>query len=105
LACQSNVLIDQQLSATEELTHTACAGSFSAVIDPLNTRKPLVVEAQPLLVNRGDAARLLCMSTREVDRLRASGRIVARRHGRRVLFAINELRRFAESLPADELGA
>jgi Helix-turn-helix domain len=99
------VLIVQHLSVTDELTHAACVGSFSAVIDPLNTRKPLFVEAEPLLVSREDAARLLCVSTREVDRLRASGQIVARRHGRRVLFAINELRRFVESLPLDELGA
>jgi hypothetical protein len=86
------------------LTHAACVGSFSVVIDPPNANKPLVVEAAPLLVNREDAARLLCVSTRELDRLRASGRIVARRHGRRILISIDELRRFAGSLPADEPG-
>jgi hypothetical protein len=65
------VLTDQQLSPIEELTHTVCVSSFSVVIDPPNANKPPVVDAEPLLVNRGDAARLLCMSTRELDRLRA----------------------------------
>jgi hypothetical protein len=71
-------------------------------MDPPMADKPVVVEAAPLLVNRWVDARLLCVSTRELDRLRASGRIVARR---RVLISIDELGRFAGSLPADEPGA
>jgi hypothetical protein len=74
------VSINQQLSSLEELTHGACVGSFSAVIDPPSANKPLVAEAEPLLVNRDEAARLLCVSTPALDRLWASGHIVARRH-------------------------
>ncbi|WNM74133.1 excise [Mycobacterium Phage Nergal] len=66
---------------------------------------PVVVEVEPLLVTREDAARLLGLSTKEVDRLRASRHIVPKRHGRKVLFPIDELRRFAAALPADEPGA
>lgn len=87
------------------LTRAVRAGTFSAVIGPPSIDMPLVVAIEPLFVTRGDAARLLSLSTVELDKLRASGRIVARRYGRRVLFPIDELRRFAESLPADELGA
>ena len=65
----------------------------------------VVVEVEPLFVTREDAARILCLSTRELDNLRASSRIVARKHGRKVLFPVEELRRFAASLPADDLGA
>ncbi|QFG11468.1 HTH DNA binding protein [Mycobacterium phage Ekdilam] len=65
----------------------------------------VVVEVEPLFVNRDDAARILCISPAEVDRLRAGSKLVARKYGRRVLFPIAELRRFAQSLPADQLGA
>jgi hypothetical protein len=62
-----------------------------------------VVTIEPLFVTREDAARILCLSVVELDRLRASSKIVARRYGRKVLFPIDELRRFAASLPADQL--
>ena len=65
----------------------------------------VVVEVEPLFVTREDAARILCLSTVEIDRLRASSKLVARKYGRRVLFPVDELRRFAQSLPADQLGA
>lgn len=65
----------------------------------------VVIEVEPLLVSRDDAARILAISPREIDNLRAASKIVARRHGRKVLFPIEELRRFATSLPADQLGA
>ncbi|ASR85551.1 HTH DNA binding protein [Mycobacterium phage Krueger] len=65
----------------------------------------VVVEVEPLFVTRDDAARMLCLSTVELDKLRASSRIVARKYGRKVLFPVDELRRFAKSLPADDLGA
>ena len=64
---------------------------------------PVVVEVEPLFVTRDDAARLLCLSTVELDKLRAASRIVARKYGRKVLFPLDELRRFAASLPADDL--
>ncbi|ASR85646.1 excise [Mycobacterium phage Ellie] len=65
----------------------------------------VVVEVEPLFVTREDAARLLCLSTVELDKLRASSKLVARKYGRKVLFPVDELRRFAQSLPADQLGA
>ncbi|UTN93243.1 excise [Mycobacterium Phage Sunflower1121] len=65
----------------------------------------VVVEVEPLFVTRDDAARILCISPAEIDRLRAGSKLVARKYGRRVLFPVDELRRFAKSLPADQLGA
>ncbi|QFG09433.1 HTH DNA binding protein [Mycobacterium phage Yuna] len=65
----------------------------------------VVVEVEPLLVTREDAARILCLSTVELDKLRANSKLVARKYGRKVLFPLDELRRFASSLPADQLGA
>ncbi|MBU8833827.1 helix-turn-helix domain-containing protein [Mycolicibacterium goodii] len=56
----------------------------------------------PILVSRAEAARLLSISVPEVDRLRRVGDLVARRRGRRVLFPMAELRRYADTLPADE---
>lgn len=53
----------------------------------------------PLLVARPEAARLLSLSTTEIDRLRRAGRLRAKRHGTRVLFPITELERFVEALP------
>lgn len=64
----------------------------------------LVAHIEPLLVTREDAARLLSLSTKEIDRVRAKGDLVARRHGSRVLFTLDELRRFAADLPTDERG-
>lgn len=62
----------------------------------------LVANIEPLLVTREDAARLLSLSTKEIDRVRAKGDLVARRHGSRVLFTLDELRRFAANLRTDE---
>jgi excisionase family DNA binding protein len=55
-----------------------------------------------ILVTRSEAARLLSLSVREIDELRRSGQILARRHGRKVLIPVTELRRYADSLPSDE---
>ncbi|APD18212.1 excise [Mycobacterium phage Hammy] len=66
---------------------------------------PVVVEVEPILLTREDTARALGLSTKEIDRLRATGDLMPRRHGRKVLFPIAELRRFAQSLPVDQLGA
>ncbi|UVF61217.1 excise [Mycobacterium phage DuncansLeg] len=54
---------------------------------------------QPLMVTRQDAARLLGLSLREVDNLRASGRLMAKKHGSKVLFPRAELERFVNDLP------
>lgn len=53
----------------------------------------------PLVVTRAEAARLLSLSVPEIDRLRRAGRLLAKRHGTRVLFPIIELERFVETLP------
>ncbi|MBI3215919.1 MAG: helix-turn-helix domain-containing protein [Mycobacterium sp.] len=53
----------------------------------------------PILVKRVEAAQLLGISVTELDRLRYSGRLMAKKQGRRVLFPTTELERYAESLP------
>ncbi|APD18258.1 helix-turn-helix DNA binding protein [Mycobacterium phage Hammy] len=65
----------------------------------------LVLTIEPVFLTRPEAAEFLRLSTAEVDRLRAIGALIPRRYGRRVLFPLDELRRFAMSLPADDLGA
>ncbi len=54
---------------------------------------------EKLLVDRHEAARMLSLSVPEVDNLRRAGKLLARKHGRKVLIPVTELRRFAESLP------
>ncbi|WP_225507956.1 helix-turn-helix domain-containing protein [Mycobacteroides abscessus] len=51
------------------------------------------------MVSRNEAARILSLSVPEVDRLRYSGRLMAKKHGSRVLFPLFELERFVDSLP------
>jgi hypothetical protein len=63
----------------------------------------VVVEVEPLLVDRATACRLLCLSTTELDEERRAGRIAGRKYGRKVLFSLDELRRYAAALPADEI--
>ena len=85
---------------------------MTAINDPRNgplaggrritTATPVVVEVEPLFVTREDAARILCLSVVELDELRAASKIIARKYGRKVLFPVDELRRFAATLPADE---
>ena len=58
----------------------------------------------PILVDRREAARLLCLSTTEIDEARRRGDLGARKYGTKVLFELEELHRFAEALPADEPG-
>ncbi|MCV7060280.1 helix-turn-helix domain-containing protein [Mycolicibacterium vaccae] len=52
-----------------------------------------------LLVTRAEAARILSISVPEIDNLRRAGRLLAKKHGARVLFPMVELERYAESLP------
>ena len=58
---------------------------------------------EPLAVGRSEAARLLGVSLTEVDDERRAGRLVARRHGRKVLFPMAELHRWLDSLPSDQM--
>lgn len=53
----------------------------------------------PLLASRVDAARYLCLSVAEVDNLRRSGQLRAKRYGRKVLFPYSELEKLADRLP------
>lgn len=57
------------------------------------------MRTQPLLVPRPEAARILSLSEREIDRLRNAGKLMAKKHGSKVLFPMSELKRYAESLP------
>lgn len=59
-------------------------------------------EAGDILVTREEAARRLSLSVVEIDRLRRRSELIAKRHGRKVLFAVAELRRWADNLPCDE---
>lgn len=56
-------------------------------------------QARTLLVTRPEAARILSLSLREIDNLRLAGKLMAKKHGSRVLFPITELERYVESLP------
>lgn len=53
----------------------------------------------PLLVTRSEAARFLSLSVPEIDNLRRAGRLLAKRHGKKVLFPVAELERFVQMLP------
>lgn len=55
-----------------------------------------------IFVDRKEAARRLSLSPSEVDVLRRRGDLGCRRYGRKVLFPVQELERFANTLPADE---
>ena len=60
----------------------------------------------PRLVDRREAARLLSRSITEIDELRRTGRIVARRYGRKVLFppaAATEQRDWKESASVESM--
>lgn len=58
---------------------------------------------EPLAVDRHQAARLLSISVTEIDDERRAGRLVARKHGRKVLIPMDELRRWVEALPSDDM--
>lgn len=55
-----------------------------------------------LMVTRKEAARRLSLSVSEIDYARRRGDLAAVRYGAKVLIPVDELRRFAESLPADK---
>lgn len=54
------------------------------------------------LYSREDASRYLDKSLSEIDRLIRSGRLLARKDGRRTIIDIKELDRFADQLPSVE---
>ena len=58
---------------------------------------------EPLAVTRHQAAEMLGISVTEVDDERRAGRLVARKHGRKVLIPTVELRRWVEALPSDQM--
>ena len=58
---------------------------------------------EPIAVTRREAAEMLGISVTEVDDERRAGRLVARKHGRKVLIPVAELRRWVEALPSDEM--
>lgn len=58
---------------------------------------------EPIAVTRREAAAMLGISMTEVDDERRAGRLIARRHGRKVLITVAELRRWVEALPTDEM--
>jgi len=52
-----------------------------------------------LFVTRQEAARILSLSVTEIDDARRAGKLLAKRHGRKVLIPVHELERYADSLP------
>ena len=58
---------------------------------------------EPLAVTRQQAAQILNISVTEIDDERRSGRLQARRHGRKVLIPVAELRRWLDALPSDDM--
>ena len=56
-----------------------------------------------LAVSRNQAAEMLGISVTEIDDERRAGRLLARKHGRKVLIPVTELRRWVDALPADEM--
>ncbi len=58
---------------------------------------------EPIAVTRREAADMLGISLTEVDDERRAGRLIARKHGRKVLITVAELRRWVEALPTDEM--
>lgn len=55
-----------------------------------------------LLVARLEAATMLGLSVEVIGNLRRAGRLLAKRHGRKILIPVSEIERYAESLPWDE---
>jgi nucleotidyltransferase/DNA polymerase involved in DNA repair len=67
------------------------------------TRMTYAGGIEAILVTRAEAARLLSVSLTQLDEKRRVGRIIAKRLGRRLLFEVDDLRRYAAALPSDEL--
>ena len=57
------------------------------------------IRPELLLITRTEAARILSLSEREIDRLRYAGKLMAKKHESKVLFPLSELERYAESVP------
>lgn len=55
----------------------------------------------PMLLTKRAAAEALSLSETEIDRLRRAGKLLARKHGNRVMFPVSELEKFIESLPGE----
>lgn len=56
-----------------------------------------------LAVTRRQAAQMVSLSVTEIDDERRAGRLVARKHGRKVLIPVDELARWVNALPADRM--
>ena len=57
--------------------------------------------ADRILVDKAEAARMLSISRTELDAARIRGDLAAKKYGSKVLFHVDELRRFADALPSD----
>lgn len=57
----------------------------------------------PLAVTRHQAARMISLSVTEIDDERRAGRLMARKHGRKVLIPVEELKRWVNDLPVDQM--
>jgi hypothetical protein len=113
LACFFEVLVDQLIVDPAAAPTRPAVFEFETtdpeVIGPQNGRRAKAGQTKMsedpdgvLLVTRREAARRLSLSETEIDEARRRGDLAAQRYGSKVLISVNELRRFAESLPADE---
>ncbi|WP_155930350.1 helix-turn-helix domain-containing protein [Mycolicibacterium sp. CBMA 234] len=73
-------------------------------MEPAGARHVNVAADDRSLVTRREAARLMSISPKEVDRARHRGDLAAVRYGTKVLIPLDELRRFAAVLPPGDIG-
>lgn len=52
-----------------------------------------------LLLTRAEAAKALCVSVKEIDRLRRLLKLRAKKHNTKVLIPLSELQAYVDSLP------
>lgn len=58
---------------------------------------------QLLAASRQQASQMLGISVTEIDDERRAGRLMARKHGRKVLIPVAELERWLDALPSDDM--
>jgi hypothetical protein len=56
-----------------------------------------------IMVTRKEAARRMSLSVSEIDEARRRGDLASQHYGAKIRIPLDDLRRFAESLPADEM--
>lgn len=63
----------------------------------------MIQTSEHLAVSRHQAAQMVNLSVTEIDDERRAGRLIAKKHGRKVLIEVAELRRWLAALPSDDM--